>query len=71
MAPFLALYAVWAAWALQLLIQEGTEKFTLIQLVSYAVLALHVSWLASLRCLHRVPPALCSSSCLRLAGAEA
>lgn len=40
-APFLALYALWAAWALQLLIQEGTEKFTLIQLVSYAVLALH------------------------------
>jgi hypothetical protein len=43
-APFLALYAVWAVWAVQLLATEGLAKWTLLQLATYAVLALHVSW---------------------------
>lgn len=40
-APFLALYAVWAAWALQQLATHGGDSFVLIQLVTYALLALH------------------------------
>lgn len=43
-APFLALYAAWAVWAVQLLATEGLAKWTLLQLATYAVLALHVSW---------------------------
>ena len=42
MAPFLALYALWAAWAAELLWKEGGAKFTLIQLVTSLLLAAHV-----------------------------
>lgn len=42
-APFLCVYALWAAWALELLIKEGGAKLGVIQLVTTAVLALHVS----------------------------
>ena len=43
MAPFLVVYALWAAWALEQLATGGWEKLTLVQLVTTAVLAVHVS----------------------------
>ena len=42
-APFLVLYAVWGVWALKLLITQGWEQYTMVQLGTYSLLALHVS----------------------------
>lgn len=38
------LYAFWAVWAAELLWKDGSAKFTLIQLVTSLLLAVHVSW---------------------------
>lgn len=46
-APFLGLYALWAAWALELLWKEGGEKLMLVQLVTSLLLAVHVSFLGA------------------------
>jgi hypothetical protein len=42
-APFLVLYAMWGVWALKLLITQGWEQYTMVQLGTYSLLALHVS----------------------------
>ena len=42
-APFLVLYALWAAWALETLWRGGEEKMMLVQLVTTGLLAVHVS----------------------------
>ena len=41
--PFLVLYAIWAVYVGDMLWSSGREKWVLIQLGTYSLLALHVS----------------------------
>lgn len=42
-APFLVLYALWAAWALELLWKEGSQRWSMVQLITTGLVAVHVS----------------------------
>lgn len=61
--PFLCIYALWAAWALELLIKEGGAKLGIIQLVTTAVLAVHVSTRRSGQRLRRLSALQGSAAC--------
>ena len=42
-APFLVLYALWAVQALELVWKEGNQRWSLVQLVTTGLVAIHVS----------------------------